>query len=210
MRRATTLPLIPSNTSLDVLLFEDVYLKDLFAQIREHRDPLTLGQQISPAESVLHRYRYSELAKRALRHLAVRQAASADVVRTIEARPEFQAIGEQMRRQGVVCRAAINKLRDRVRRQAPMSLATSEHFDDCLYRLIAGTEETLNWELAEGIPPIRNASAGSESFPKFKSAMYVRQHAPTKLNPSGPRWYERTPVVSRLLTFWDLLLEIQI
>jgi hypothetical protein len=35
--------------------------------------------------------------------------------------------------------------------------------------------------------------------------MHSIRHAPTSLSPEGPRWYERAPVISRLLTIYDRL-----
>jgi hypothetical protein len=39
----------------------------------------------------------------------------------------------------------------------------------------------------------------------MKSAGHVRRHAPINLDPHGPRWWERAPVISRLMTVYDHL-----
>jgi signal transduction histidine kinase len=199
-----------ADTSLDVLLNEDFYLKDLFAQIRSHQFPTPVDGEDERLASVLHRYRYSDLAKRALRHLAIRQAAARDVATAIRRLPELRTTADQIEERGTVCRAVINQLRDRVRKQSPMSLRGSEHFIEWLSQLIGETELSIEWELTEGLPLAIKTLHSTKWIPGFKSAAYIRGHAPTKLNPAGPRWYEYAPIVSKIVTIWDHVLEIQI
>jgi len=39
----------------------------------------------------------------------------------------------------------------------------------------------------------------------FCSARYAIQNVPTRLNVKGPRWYERAPIVSGMVTLYDHL-----
>ncbi len=38
---------------------------------------------------------------------------------------------------------------------------------------------------------------------ELKTARHLLSHAPTNLHPDGPRWWERAPVISRLITVYD-------
>jgi hypothetical protein len=43
----------------------------------------------------------------------------------------------------------------------------------------------------------------TDSIDDLKSAEHVANHAPTNIHPNGPKWYERAPVLSRLLSVYD-------
>jgi hypothetical protein len=69
--------------------------------------------------------------------------------------------------------------------------------------------DTIAWELAEALPQIEK-SIDARTRALLRSARYVQLHAPTKLGPSGPCWFEQAPVVSRLVTLWGHLVESQV
>ena len=66
---------------------------------------------------------------------------------------------------------------------------------------ILGTE--IKWDLNEGIPRVQHALAKSDEVHSLKAAKYVEKHAPTKLDPGGPRWFELDSFISRLFTIYD-------
>jgi hypothetical protein len=133
-----------------------------------------------------------------------------DVASAIDAIPALRATAAGIRERRTGCRALINELRDVTRTTTPMGLNVGQHFDERLAELMAMAEMTIDWELDQAIPTIEKALDPRPGSAPFRSAHYVRVHAPTKLDPSGPRWYERAPVVSRVLTVWDHLVEAQV
>jgi hypothetical protein len=87
-----------------------------------------------------------------------------------------------------------------------INLNVGQDFDSEMQELerIVGTE--IEWELGEAIPQILHAVGDEPGVDdQMKSAHYLQKHAPTNLEPSGPRWIERAPVISRLLTIYDHL-----
>ena len=86
-----------------------------------------------------------------------------------------------------------------------MSLNQGQDFDGPLVSLIDAVAPELNWELAEAIPLIRESLSTEDVVTLFCSARYAKRHAPTKLCVKGPQWYERAPIISRLVTVFDHL-----
>lgn len=74
-----------------------------------------------------------------------------------------------------------------------------------LQQLIDTVRPDIERDLAEVIPAVRSWVSKSDEEDLLKSADYVVRHAPTVLNPEGPRWYERVPVISRILTIYGRL-----
>jgi hypothetical protein len=197
-----------TTTSLDVLQYEDLFLRDLFVQIRSDQEPLEVVDDDSRGASVLRRYRYGEAAKQALRHLAIRQSAAMDVARAIATVADLGSTAAKIIQRGTACRVLINELREVVRHHALMNLNTGTDFALRMAELMDMADETIDWELSEAIPLIEKVLPGGSPV-RFRNARYIRNHAPTKLDPTGPQWYERAPLVSRLLTVYDHLLEVQ-
>jgi hypothetical protein len=55
------------------------------------------------------------------------------------------------------------------------------------------------------VPAVRSWLTKSGDQDPLKSADHIVRHAPTSLSPQGPRWYERAPIISRVLTIYDRL-----
>jgi len=51
----------------------------------------------------------------------------------------------------------------------------------------------------------RSALTAADREDELKTAEYLSVHAPTNLHPDGPQWWERAPVISRLITLYDRL-----
>lgn len=198
------------GTSIDVLRYEDLELQDLLEQLHEVEEPLEIVDEPDRSASVLRRYQYRDLVRQVLRHLAIRQAAATDVAAAIRSVPDLRSTATEIIRRATACRPLINDVREMHRKVHMMSLNVAEEFDERLSDLIEMAADTIKWELSDAIPRIEQSVRSQASSPSFHSARYVRHHAPTRLNPRGPQWYERSPVISRWLTIYDHLLEVQL
>jgi hypothetical protein len=182
------------QTSLDLLESENILLRDLFHQIDERR-----------GSSVGDRYKYGNLAKQVIRHLAIRQSSLMNVAVAISPFLALRSISDRMRDTGIDRRHAYDDIGDMARDVPVMSLNQGQDFDGTLTTLIDAVTTEMDWELTEAIPLIRRSISLEDSASLFSSARYVQRHAPTKLNQRGPRWYEHVPVVSRVVTVFDHL-----
>jgi hypothetical protein len=182
------------KTSLDVLRREDRTLLDLFERIGQTRK-----------STVDTRYDYGNSAKEIIRHMAVRQSSLMDVALVSSDVPDLHTVGARMRDRGTAQRTLIDQVADMSRGIQGISLNQGQDFDGPLHRLIEEVSHEIEWELSEAIPLIERTLPTGDGIRHLKSARYVERHAPTKVNPSGPRWYENAPVVSRLLTVYSHL-----
>jgi hypothetical protein len=86
-----------------------------------------------------------------------------------------------------------------------VNLRTGQDFDTEMEELIQLVGTEIEWDLTDGIPALKSNMTRTDRVGGLKSAKHLRKHAPTNLNPNGPRWRERAPVISRLLTVYDRL-----
>jgi hypothetical protein len=85
-----------------------------------------------------------------------------------------------------------------------INLNTGQEFEPALRELIQVVGTEIEWDLGEAVPAVRGWLRHMESA-DLSSAEHVAKHAPTSLDPTGPRWYERAPMLSRLITVYDHL-----
>jgi hypothetical protein len=182
------------KTSLDVLQREDVTLKDLFERITRTRE-----------SNVDSRYDYGNAAKAIIRHVAIREASLMDVGTATSSTPGLQAIGSRLLERGNSCRELFDQVGDMSRGIQGMYLNQGQDFDGPLTTLIEAVSLEIDWELSEAIPLIRRWLRPCDGKSRLRSARYIERHAPTRLDPSGPRWFEHSPVASRVLTLYDHL-----
>jgi hypothetical protein len=198
-------------TSFDVLRSEDRRLKQLFSTIRDEYQQVEVVTGRSEAALVDLRYSYGNKAKQVLYRLAVRQSAATDVARAISRHAPLLSTSEQMVRNCTRCRSLINRLRI-----LALSYETTDLVTDCrefsmrMFRLIDMAEAAIDWELGNAIPLIEETLCRAAKVASFRDARYVMRHAPTRLNPAGPRWYEHAPIISRFLTLFDHFTEVQL
>jgi hypothetical protein len=185
---------VPNKTSLDVLEREDLLLRDFFKQIEENR-----------GESVEQRYTYGNASKQVIRHVSVRQSALIDVATSISEIPSLCQIAERMIDRATARRELIHELVVMSRSVQGMYLNSGQDFDGPLTSLIGAISVEVDWELSDAIPQIRQVLDTPAKLVILRSARYVTRHAPTTLTVSGPRWYERAPVVSRIMTLFNHL-----
>jgi hypothetical protein len=183
----------PRSTALDVLEREDTRLLEMFAQLDDTR-----------GGDVEDRYRYGNLAKQLIVHVAKHEAAVVDVTRALEHSSGLGGIAEHMEREATGRRELLDHVEHMSRGVSPLSLNTGQDFDSHLTALVDFLTPEIRWELDTALPDIRRAEADSGG-PAFHSARRVDHHAPTNLSPSGPKWYERAPLASRLMTISDHL-----
>jgi hypothetical protein len=183
----------PGN-ALDLLEREDLELRRLFTVLRQHR-----------GSSVEDRADYGNAAKDIIRHVATREAALVEVVDSVADQPELEELSARLRDRMGTRREHIDRVEKMSRGVQAINLNMGQDFDAEMRELeqIVGTE--IEWELGEAIPQIQHGMGGPEADDAMKSARYVEKHAPTKLEPSGPRWVERAPFISRFLTVYDHL-----
>lgn len=106
------------QTSLDLLESENLFLRDLFGQLDKCR-----------SSSVGGRYKYGNLAKQTIRHLAIRQSSLMNVAVAITSIPALRATGERMKERGTDRRRIYDDLGDMARNVPVMSLNQGQDFD---------------------------------------------------------------------------------
>jgi hypothetical protein len=85
----------------------------------------------------------------------------------------------------------------------PNNLNQGQDFDGALGDVVEEVAGEIEWDLDIALPTLKAAIRGTEREDELKSANHVARHAPTNLHPGGPRWFERTPIISRLVTLYD-------
>lgn len=180
------------KSSLDLLEHENQLLTELFGTLRTNR-----------GVSVEQRFTYGNAAKQIIRHLGIRQACLVDVGKAAIASDELAAIGQRMIEQATERREQFDAIGDMSRNVQGMYLNQGQDFDEEIESLMVRVEVEIEWEHREAIPAIRKTARSAPL--DLRRASYVLRHAPTRLSPAGPRWFERAPVLSRLVTIFDHL-----
>ena len=183
----------PDNgTALDVLEYEDHHLRELFDQLAS-----TSGQSVSD------RSRHGDLGEQLVRRLAIREAAKLDIVHRLDSEEGLSDLLSRLN--GVIGarRKAIDHLDALARGVTAMDLNQGQDFDGAIkdVRDLIGPE--INWELATGIPAIREQVSAEDCAKLLHDGRYLRKHAPTRPGVGGGRWYERTAVLTRPVAAWD-------
>lgn len=182
------------GSALDLLEREDETLQEDVRLLREN-----VGY------SVEERAEYGRVAKQVIRHVATREAALEDVVRVSAEFPSLGSVSERLRAGSHTCRHLLNRVESMSRGVQGINLNTGQEFHADLEELMNVVNSEAEWELRQGIPALRVALAKDSHTAELKSARHVARHAPMNLNPDGPRWIERAPIVSRFKTIYDHL-----
>jgi hypothetical protein len=183
-----------NGTALDLLERQDLELRSVFTRFRASRGP-----------TVEERAEYGDLAKTAIRHVATREAALVDVAQVVADVPALGAVADRLARDLKPRRVAIDRVEKMSRGVQGINLNTGQDFDKEMNALIQIVGSEIEWDLEEGIPAVRSVLEQSGKVDELQSADKVAKHAPTNLHPGGSRWYERAPVLSRLITLYDHL-----
>jgi hypothetical protein len=182
------------GTSLDLLEAEDLQLRRLFSALR-----LTRGT------SVEDRAQYGDIAKETIRHLATREAAVVDVSKVASEAPNLQEISNRLEEGMRKHRPHIDRVERMSRGVQGINLRVGQDFDGEMEELMQVVGSEIEWELGVALPGLEGSLAAADRQDDLKSARHLMTHAPTSLSPAGPRWWERAPLISRLLTVYDRL-----
>jgi hypothetical protein len=180
-----------SEDAVDLWESEDLQLRSLFTRLQQNQ-----------GASVQERATYGDLAKEIIRHVAIRESAVADVVRSVGNEPELESMSESLQRCMTIRRPVISEVEKKSRGVQGINLNTGQDFHRPLMELVQQVGPEIEWELNEVVPAIRG-SLGEEESASLRGADYLAKHAPTALKGSEPRWVERAPVISRLVTLYD-------
>jgi hypothetical protein len=179
------------GTSLDLLEREDRKISDIYAQMEAHA-----------GSGVEDRAEYGQLGKEIVRRITTRESALVDVAAAAAAIPAIAALGERLGAHPVERRERIEGLEKMSRGVQGMYLNTGMDFDGELADLMTVIRPQIAWELEEAIPALRHAMSPPVEADVLQSASYVAKHSPTHVHPAGSRWYQRAPVVSRLISLF--------
>ena len=182
------------GNALNLLENEDRELRRLFTKLQQKR-----------GLSVEERADYGDLAKSVVRHMATREAALVDVTRVLGDAPEQQNVFSRLESNMLEGRPYLDRVEKMSRGVQGMNLRIGQDFENEMLDLVQVIGAQIEWELGQGLPQLRGALSGTSRQREFKSAEHVERHAPTNLRPDGPRWWERAPVISRLITVYDHL-----
>jgi len=180
--------------ALDLLEHEDLELRRLFTQMQKNDD-----------ENVSDRADYGQLAKTTIQHLATREAAITEVMGVVSDAPELAAVAARIQSDVEVRRPLISRVEKMSRGVPPNNLNQGQDFSGALRDAMDQVGAEIDWDLDVALPAMKAAIRGTGRSEDLKSADHVARHAPTNLHPGGPRWFERAPVISRIVTIYDRL-----
>lgn len=180
--------------ALELLESEDIALRELFTELLQRR-----------GLSVQDRAEYGDIAKEIVRHVAVREVALAEVAHVASPDPRVSEVASRIERGRKECRSHIHRVEKMSRGVQGMNLRTGQAFDTEMEELVQVVGTEIEWDLDEAIPELRASLTRTRRHEELKRAGHLRRHAPTDLGPSGPRWRERAPMISRFLTVYDRL-----
>lgn len=155
--------------------------------------------------TVEQRAEHGDLAKELIRQVTVREAALVDVFEALAGFPELAVVTGRLQDEMESRRQAIDRVEHMSRGIQGISLNTGQDFEAELLTLTDLLGPEIDWQATEAVPAIRRKLDDATLGEVLRTASQVVKHAPTNLNPKGPRWYERAPVISRLITVYDRL-----
>ena len=155
-----------SEDALDVWESEDLQLRTLFTRLQQ-----------SQGESVQERPTYGDLAKEIIWHVAIRESAVADVVRSVGSEPRLESMSQSLERRMSIRRPMISEVEKKSRGIQGINLNAGQDFHGPLMELVQQVGPEIEWELDEVVPAIRG-SLGDESESLSKAGSLTK-HAPT-------------------------------
>jgi len=183
------------SNALEVLETEDLELRELFGELRLRRG----------SGAVEDRAEYGDIAKEIVHHAATREAALVDLSEVAARDPQLRGFQSRIDRGMQVSRPQLDRVERMSRGVQGINLRTGQDFDSEMEELIQLVGTEIEWDLGEALPEFRGLLRQTDREDELKGATYIRKHAPTNLNPRGPRWWERAPLISRLITVYDNL-----
>ena len=138
-----------------------------------------------------------------IQHLATREAAVTEVVGAVADSPELEHVLTRIEADTEIRRPLISRVEKMSRGVPPNNLNQGQDFEGALGDVVEEVAGEIEWDLDIALPTLKAALRGTEREDELKSASHVARHAPTNLHPGGPRWFERAPIISRLVTLYD-------
>ncbi len=179
------------GTALDVLEYEDHHLHALFEQLAATCGP-----------SVTERSAHGDLGKQLVRRLAVREAARLDIVQGLASVEGLSEVLSDMNGAIESRRNAIDRLDVMARGVTAMDLNKGQDFEAAIKSARDIIEPEIEWDLATGIPAIRESVSAENCSHLLHDGRYLRKHAPTHPGIGAGRWYERMGALTRLVAAW--------
>ena len=182
--------------ALDLLEREDLELRHLFTMLPQRR-----------GLSVEERAEYGGIAKEVIRQLAVREAALADVAAVAGNGPDLDLgqLRERFEADMHQRRPLVDRIEKMSRGVQGINLQIGQDFGAAMEEVIQVVGTEIEWDLGVAIPAVKGAMGPERREAELQRAAHLERHAPTHLDPNGPRWWETAPLVSRLLTIYDHL-----
>jgi hypothetical protein len=140
-----------SDDALDLLESEDLQLRTLFTRL-----------QLSQGESAAQRATYGDLAKEIVRHVAIRESAVADVVRSVGNEPQLESMSQSLERRMSIRRPVISEVERKSRGVEGAGPDAGHDLHRPLMDLVQQVGPEIEWELDEVVPAIRG-SLGDDS-----------------------------------------------
>jgi hypothetical protein len=135
-----------SANALDLLESEDLQLRTLFTRLQQ-----------SQGESVEERATYGDLAEEIIRHVAIRESAVAEVVRSLGDQPQLESISKSLERRMRIRRPVISEVEMKSRGVKGLQRHTGQDLHDPLNELVQEVGPEIEWELDEVVPAMRGS-----------------------------------------------------
>jgi hypothetical protein len=176
------------ETALQLLGREDEIIRDLFSRLSNP------GPPTNPE--------YGDLSKALIRHVAVREAALVDICATLDHAGVLPELTERMHQEMEGRRTAMDRVYRMSEGVPRLNLNQGQDFDGALTILRNIVDPEIERDLRDVIPRIEQTLSSNDHREQFHSSDYLLRHAPTHVTPSGPRWYERAPITSRIVALF--------
>ncbi len=139
-------------------------------------------------------------AKFIIRHLAIREAARADVVRVLSGHDVEGNLGDFVNDDRTAMRSAITTLAKMAGGVSAGQLDIGQPFNDTLLEARSLLQADLT-----GPPDPNTIRPHREVTKSLHSAAYIRRHSPAHFNRPGLHWFERVGIIQALRTGFDWL-----
>ncbi len=179
----------PNGDALDQLEYEDRALLQLLEDFEKADDRLDHGIA----------------GKLFVEHLAVREAARESIAASLSEDAQLSALGEQLEHGTAERRTDLGRLDELARGVQPINLNQGQNFDAAMASVAESLRADIRLDLENFVPALRGRLTPHQRRTFFKSAKWVRSHAPTHPNPKGRRPHERLSPVVRLHAVYDWL-----
>lgn len=176
--------------ALDVLEREDNRIRLLFER-------LAAPANRSP---VIERYDRGNVCKQLIRRVAIRESARDDIADALAKDGRFTAVTDRLGEHRELRRETMDHMEHMARGIQGIALNEGQDFDGAVTALESVISPEIDWELNEGIRLIAEALPDDARAHVLHSARYLGRHGPSHLRPNGTRWYQRMPLVRRMMT----------